>query len=243
MTSAPERRWICEAQKPGRASHEFETFGEEAARAMCDLNGWDFIRCYQEGSHSDRPEKLKPVAVLVVSAQQVKCLIIEAQQTYRARSKLGIEQPAFDEWRAQELRDVAKVDSFKILPNAKFMKVRNHFRHLRGASALGNSYDAKRQSRERGDTLETRQQQMYLIAQALGEHARIMETKMMQSATITVGYLLTIARAKNKGQTIGDIDDLVKLPTSRLEQLLFTIKNRIAAKEGRGDKSNRNKGQ
>lgn len=243
MISAPERRWICEAQKPGKPSHEFETFGEEAARAMCDLQGWDFIRCYQEGSHSDRPEKEKAPALLIISKQQLKCLIIEAQDTYRQRAKLGIEQPAFDEWRAAELRNVAKVDSFKILPNAKFMKVRNHFRNLRGAAALGNSYEAKRQSKERGDTLETRQQQMYLIAQALGNHARFMEMKNLQAATITVGYLLTIARAKNKAHTIQDIDDLVKLPTSRLEQLLYTIRNRIAAKEGRGDKSNRNKGQ
>lgn len=241
MTSAPEARWICEAQKTGQPSHEFETFGEDAARAYCDMQGWDFIRCYREGSDSDR--RGKKDSSPLISAKQMKALIVEAQQTYRTLTDNGIDLPDFDPWRKDILMSSVRVESFKLVTNRQFSKLRNRFRELRGAAPLGNPNGGKRQSRESGDTLDQRQNRMYHLAQALGEHARRMADAGTPQAAITVPYMLTIARAKNAGHEIRDIDDLVKLPVSRLEQLLFTIRNRIASKEGRGDGSKRNKGQ
>lgn len=241
MTSSPEARWICEAQKPGLPSHEFETFGEDAARAFCDLQGWDFIRCYREGSDSDR--RGKKDSSPLISAKQMKALITEAQETYRTLTKHGIDLPDFDAWRKDILRQLVKVESFKLVTNRQFSKVRNSFRSIRGAAPMGNPYEGKRQSREAGDTLDMRQNRMFLIAEELGKHARRMVDAGLPQATIGVAYLLKIALAKNPGHTLADIDDLIKLPTSRLDQLLYTIRNRIAAKEGKGDADNRNKKQ
>lgn len=241
MTSSPEARWICEAQKPGKPSHEFETYGEPAARAFCDFQGWDFIRCYREGSNSDRRGKSDHSPL--ISPKQMKALIVEAQETYRTLTKHGIDLPPFDDWRKDLLRQMVRVESFKLVTNAQFPKVRNSFRSIRGAEPLGNSHAGNRQSREAGDTLDQRQKRVYLIAWELGEHARRMAAAEAPQALVTVGYMLTIARAKNRATVIADVDDLIKLPVSRLDQLLYTIRNRIAAKEGKGDAAKRNKGQ
>lgn len=255
MISSPERRWICEAQKPGKASHHFETFGEDAARAMCDLRGWEFLRCYQEGSDSDRPARPQKDAGRLVSPQQLKALIVEAQQTYRALTKNGIDLPEFDDWRKDVLSACVRIESFRAVRNSQFPKVRDRFRELRGAPALGFGNPARRQSREEGDTLAQREQRMYLIAAALGDHARVVEKPatdrertasehaLKKGGYIGIPYLVSIAAAKNRGQAIEDLDDLIKLPVSRLKQLLFTIRNRIATREGRGENSGRNKKQ
>jgi hypothetical protein len=65
----------------------------------------------------------------------------------------------------------------------------------------------------------------------------------IKGGVINEAYLMAIAKAKNPGHTLYDSGCLLKLPASRLEQLLFTLRNRIAAREGRGDSSKRNKGQ
>lgn len=244
MTAAPSPRWICEAQAPGKSSHEFETFGEEAARACCDIEGWDFIRCYLEGSDSDRRGKDKGSPL--ISAKQLQALQSEAGETYKKLIGYGVDLPPREEWRKGVLAECVRVDSFKLVTNAQFMKVRNRFRELRGATLLGNSYQARRQSREAGDTLEMRQRVMFTLAQVMGDHARVAEeceACREKGGAIGIPYLLTIAQAKNRAATIRDIEDLVKLPVSRLEQLLFTIRNRIAAREGRGENERRNKKQ
>ena len=57
------------------------------------------------------------------------------------------------------------------------------------------------------------------------------------------GYALAVARNKYKVQP-RSIDDLTdRLTVRQLEQLHYTIRNRIAAKEGRGERGNRNKSQ
>ncbi len=244
MNAAPEARWICEARSPGKAPHHFETFGEDAARAYCDAQGWEFIRAFLEGSHSDRRGKADGSPM--ISAKQLKSLIVEAQTTYRTLTKRGVDMPEFDDWRKDILIQIVKRDSFREITNKQFAKVRNTFRSLRGAAPIGNSYEGKRQSGEAGDTLEMRQRQIYLIAAALGKHAKDAETCphcQAKGGAIGFSYLIGIAAAKNRGHTLRDIDDLIKLPTSRLEQLLFTIRNRIAAREGKGDGGKPNKGQ
>jgi len=253
--SAPEARWICEAQQPGKKSHEFETAGPDAAHAYCDVMGWELLRVYQEGSDSDRPLGTRNKPSRPLSQRQVIALAAEAQQTHRFLIRAGIDVPVFDDWRHSVVSQAIGKPSFKDITNAQFMKVRNAFRELRGAAPLGSSYDAKRQTREAGDTLETRSRAMHMLAQSLGTHARVVSNPatpdeelasahaQKKGGAIGIPYMIALATAKNRGQQIKDIDDLVKLPTSRLEQLFYTLRNRIAAREGRGDKDKRNKSQ
>ena len=242
-TQKPNPRWICEAQAPGKEPHQFETYGEDAARAYCDIAGWDFIRAWQEGSHSDRPEP-KPAmdANRPVTPRQMKALIVEAQMTYKVHcSVMDDEMPGFDEWRYAQLGMVVKgCKSFRHVPAKLYNKVKNHFRRLRGAAPAGNPQAHRKQSGEKGDSLQHREQMLYLLAKELGEHAKRAETNdtcKAKGGALGEAYLMTIARMKNKGHTLGDIGDLIKLPVSRLEQLLFTIRNRIATREGRKGKA------
>lgn len=244
-TNEEPRRWFAEAMIPGTTEPTtFETFGEEAARAMCDISGWEFLRAWQEGGHSDRPARREPSRT--ITPRQLKALIVEARITYDIQQKvMDDDMPLFDVWRGQQLFFAAKVKSFKDIPSKLYNKVKNHFRTLRGAAAVGNPQAHRKQSGEQGDTMERRQNILFLMADELGQHAKRAETceACKDKGPITPAYLVSIAAAKNKGHTIRDIDDLIKLPASRLEQLLYTIRNRIAAREGRGEAQNRNKGQ
>ncbi len=241
MKTAKHRpgRWICEAQAPGMEPHQFETFGEDAARAYCDIAGWDFIRAWEEGGHSDRPERKQPDPGRSVTPKQMKALITEAQTTYKLHcSVMGDDDmPGFDEWRYAQLAMINKgLTSFRQIPAKLYQKVKNHFRLLRGAPAVGNPQAHRKQSGERDDSLQHREQMLYLLAKELGEHAKRAETNAHAQAkggALNEAYLLTIARGKNKGHTLSDIGDLIKLPVSRLEQLLYTLRNRIASREGR----------
>jgi hypothetical protein len=242
-------RWFCEAQKPGEAPHVFETFGEDAARAMCDVSGWEFLRAWREGGHGDRPEAPAPAVPggRYCTLKQMQALLMEAKTTWDLHQSLLGDMPAFDAWRASQLGFVISgCDSFRRIPAIYYNRVKNHFRVLRGLPPVGNPGAHRKQSGERGDTLEGREQVLHLLAGELGAHARRADGNaaiQAKGGAINEAYLLTIARAKNKGHDLRDTGDLLKLPVSRLEELLYTLRNRIAAREGRGNPKNRNKGQ
>jgi hypothetical protein len=240
-STPPPPKWFAEAQVPGAEPHTFETYSEDAARAYCDAVGWDFLRAWQAGGHSDRPERKTPAAERPLSPRQVQALIVEAQMSHRALDKMtGGDVPAFDEWRAAQLRTVVRgVESFRRVPARYYNTVKNHFRSLRGAPPVGNPGKHRKQSGERGDSLQHREEILFLIGKELGAHAKRAETCehcQAKGGALTEAYLMTIARAKNTGHALGDIGDLIKLPVSRLEQILYTIRNRIATREGRKGK-------
>lgn len=253
-TAHPERRWFCECMIPGaKEATTFETYGEDAARAMCDVSGWDFLRAWEEGSHSDRPARPEPNRT--VSPRQMQALLCEARTTYDIHQKAMGDLASFNEWRADQLECAIQQRSFRAIPARLYNKVKNYFRKLRGAPPVGNPNSHKKQSGEHGDSMEKRESFVFLMAQELGRHARRIDQPataaeqtqalhaIQKGGAITPAYLVSIAAAKNKGHTIRDMDDFIKLPASRLEQLLFTLVNRIAAREGRGETKKRNKGQ
>ena len=55
--------------------------------------------------------------------------------------------------------------------------------------------------------------------------------------------MMAIARGKNPSATLYESGCLITLTAAKLEQLLWTLRNRIAAREGRGKTANRNKNQ
>lgn len=250
----PETPYICEARQPGKKSHEFATVNGEVARAVCDANGWEFIRVYQPGGDSDRGKSYPAKGRRALSTKQKTVLAREAQKTHRALTNMGVVTDSFDDWRHAQVWACVRKEGLRDCDHTHYVKLLGHFRELRGEKTIGYVSN-KRQSREGGDTLERRQQLIHQLAYELGSHARKVDkptTPMEQrhaahaiekGGAITEAYLVTIAAAKNPGQSIADVGDLLKIPASRLEQLLYTLRNRIASREGRGDSRNRDKKQ
>ncbi len=248
--------YLCEARKPGQASHEFAVVSGEAARAMCDLYGWEFIRVYEPGKNSDRPEDKPAKGDGPLSKKQLTCLVTEANKTWKMLTAMGATDEDFATWRHGQVKAQVRREGLSKCSNSHYLKLLDHFRSMRGEKTRGAwTGSQRRQSREGGDTAERREQVIHVIASELGFHARKLrmpETSaemtcanhaIAKGGAIGEEYLLAIARGKNPGQTLVDVGCLIKLPASRLEQLLFTLRNRIAAREGRGVTQRRNKNQ
>jgi hypothetical protein len=88
--------------------------------------------------------------------------------------------------------------------------------------------------------MEAREQFVARLSEALREHA---QSGHEHAGQIGEAYVMTVAKRKNPKRTLTDFASLVTLPAKQLEDLLWTIRNRIAAKEGRGQTENRNKKQ
>ena len=245
--------YLCEARKPGAASHTFPVVSGDAARALCDLNGWEYIRTYAPGKDSDRPPNAPAKGDGPLSKKQLTCLVTEANKTWKMLSNMGIIAETFEDFRHAQVWAQVRREGLSKCQNSHYMKLLNHFRGMRGEKTRGAF--TGRQSREGGDTAERREQLMALLASALGFHAAKVENPQtdadMQAANtarakggvIGEEYLMAIAKGKNPGASLVDVGCLLKLPASRLEQLLYTLRNRIAAREGRGDATKRNRGQ
>lgn len=251
----PENRYLCEAREAGKKSFEFATVDGDTARAMCDAMGWELIRVYQPGGDSDRPKQTPQKGDPPLTGKQIRCLVTEARFTFDALSNMGNIADTFDSWRHDTVYQTVRREGLSKCQNSHYRKLLSTFRAMRGAADPGGSPANRRQSREGGDTSERREQIIALLAHELGSHTRRvanpqteMESRMAAHATtkggpITEAYLMSIAKAKNPGTTLHDTGCLLKLTASRLEQLLFTLRNRIASREGRGETAKRNKKQ
>jgi hypothetical protein len=250
----PNNQYQCEAREPGKPTFEFATPDGEAARAMCDAHGWELIRVYEPGKHSDRAADAAGKGDLPLSKKQVQAVAIEAGKAFRLLDQMDLtEGMAEDDWRRAQVAALVKRSGLSKCQNSHYSKLMRHFKRLQGEKTVPSPSGS--QSGEGGDTLERREQLLALIASDLGHHQRRVdhpadahewacsEAAMAKGGKIGPGYLLGIARAKNPGCTIADEGALITLPASRLEQLLFTLRNRIAAREGRGKVDQRNKGQ
>lgn len=250
----PPMSYICEAREPGKPSFEFPTVDGETARAVCDASGWEFIRVYQRGGDSDRPRNAPVKGDKPLSKKQLTTLAIEANKTHRVLSNMGITTDTADDWRHEQVRACVRKEGLSQCSSSHYRKLLIHFRSLRGETTMGSD-GGKKWSHEGGDTEERRCQLIGALARELGEHARrvekpaTIEESRLAAYAVTKGgalgeaYLMAMAKAKNPGQSLEDVGCLIKLPASRLEQLLWTLRNRIASREGRGDSSKRNKGQ
>jgi hypothetical protein len=251
-----KNRYQCEARVTGKKSHEFATPSSDAARAMCDVHGWEFIRIYQPGSHADKLQAKPAAGNGPLSAKQLKCLVTEARKTFDALSKMGNISDTFDSWRHDVVYQTVRREGLKLCQSSHYRKLLSTFRAMRGTADPGGA-PAKhcRQSREGGDTGERREQLIFLLAHELASHAKRVENPQTpdeikwaamassKGGVLTEAYLLTIARAKNAGTPLHDTECLIKLTSARLEELVFTLRNRISAREGRGETAKRNKKQ
>jgi hypothetical protein len=254
-SDSPYHLYKCEARATGKPSHEFATPDGDTARAMCDAHGWEFIRLYAPGGDSDRPASQPTKGDPALSRAQVRCLAIEAGKAFKLLDALDLaDGMGADDWRHAQVQTVTQRDGLSQCQNSHYLKLLRHFKALRGDKSGGPDLSG-RQSGEGGDTLERREAVLRLLAMELGSHARRVttpagfeEVKLSDHAhtkggPIGEGYLLALARGKNPGVTLTELGALITLPASRLEQLHTTLRNRIAAREGRGTTKGRNKGQ
>ena len=253
--NSPYNLYKCEARQPGKAPFEFSTPDGDTARAMCDAHGWEFIRLYQPGGDSDRPAGAPAKGDPALSRAQLRCLAIEAGKTYQMLAALDLaDDLKADAWRHAQVLSLTGRAGLSQCQNSHYLKLLRHFKKLRGEQPTGPALSGP-QSGEGGDTLERREQVVSLLAMELGSHARRVEIPMSaveeklsahamtKGGVIRESYLLALARGKNPGATLTDNNCLITLPVSRLEQLHSTLRNRIAAREGRGTTKGRNKGQ
>lgn len=247
-------RYACEARQTGKKSFHFDTIDGEVAKAVCDANGWELIRVYEKDGDSDRPAKQSGKGDPPLSRKQISTLIIESGKAWQQQKGLGLTDQDQTDWRHEQVWTVVKRKGLSHCQNSHYRKLLSHFRTLRGVKDPGGKPTGK-WSKEGGDSVERREQLMILLAKELGEHARRVQdprtnyemglalAAQAKGGPVNEAYLLHLAKAKNPGQTLHDIGCLLKLPASRLEHLLFTLRNRIAAREGRGDSGNRDKKQ
>lgn len=165
----------------------------------------------------------------------------------------GSETARLAEWRHRQQLAAGCPASLRDCGNNHYRSLMAHFLCLAGKDDTAFRYQLKTgRVKDRGaeeDTHENRETQRRLIVQALLEHGRRCEPQAKEydpalAATvaenggiITQGYVVNIAKMKNKGKSLDS------LTATDLAQILYTIRNRIAAKEGRGKPARRNKKQ
>jgi hypothetical protein len=165
----------------------------------------------------------------------------------------GSESARLAAWRHEQQLAAGCPASLRACGNNHFRALMAHFLCLAGRDDSAFRYQLKTgRVKDHGaidDTHENRETQRRLIVEALLAHGRRCEPQAAEydpavaakvvekGGIITQGYVVQIAKAKNKGKSLDSL-------TARdLAQVLYTVRNRIAAKEGRGTPARRNKTQ
>lgn len=149
----------------------------------------------------------------------------------------GSTSARFAAWRRAQQAEAVGHASLTTCSNDHFRPLRAHFNALLGRDDVAFQDHMRsgpgHTATDADDTREARERIKALIAQAVRDH---------QAAGGTIGpaYVLTIARRKFRRPRLSDFLDL---SAGQLSQLLYTVCNRIAAKEGRGDTTQRNRSQ
>lgn len=250
----------------GARSHEFQASNDELAREVCLAWGWRFdgrslpLEPTTEKDNADDWKKPPPVTRRrraaspqttsnpPLSRKQIQALAIEARVAYDHLDAYDlIEEEAktktarFNLWRANLCEKVTGKRSFRELRNDHYRPLRAQFLVLAGKPFEDPAAMSRGpQSHDPGDTMEAREQIIQRISDELQGHK---EAAHENAGAIGEAYLMTVAKRKNPRVTLDDFASLVTLPAKRLEELFITIRNRIAAKEGRGDSHQRNKKQ
>ncbi len=145
------------------------------------------------------------------------------------------------EWRHEQVQKLLGKPGLSACVNMDYRKLKSHFELMAGKGNFNNIILAGTPTRASApqDTYQNRQTKVKLIFDSLLDHGRRMAMAGRAEECITAPYVEAIARAKFKLPQA----DLHKLTAMQLDQLLYTVRNRITAKEGRGDTKNRNKSQ
>jgi len=159
----------------------------------------------------------------------------------------------FTAWRREEQIKAVRIESLTNCGNQHFRPLLAHFLCLAGRDDQAFKYQLKTgRVKDHGaldDTVENRETQRTLIVQELTAHAAKCNPKAEawdptiaakvteKGGLICANYVIAIAKSKCKGRSLDS------LTATELRQILFTLRNRIAAREGRGATWSRNNKQ
>jgi len=131
-------------------------------------------------------------------------------------------------WRHGEYKKAAGLVDLKKLPRRKFRDVKAHFLQLLGQDdkAFQTVMKTGQIKDSNPETHEEREQVIALIEREIADYNK-------RGGEITIHYF----RFKTRDR------DLIAMSVQELNQLLYTVRNRIAAQEGRGTTKTRNKSQ
>lgn len=182
-----------------------------------------------------------------------------ARQAFNVQDRAGLiegtgsDTVRFEQWRRAEQEKCTGIASLRACGNNHYRGLMAHFLTLAGKDDSAFRYQLRtgrvKDHGAIGDTHENREEQRKLIVEALLGHGRRCDPKSAEydediaaavaekGGIITQAYVITIARAKCRGRSLDSIT------ATELKQILWTVRNRIAAREGRGKTSKRNKSQ
>lgn len=191
-----------------------------------------------------------------LSNKQKAVIAQTARQAWDIQVRAGFTDGlTYDEWRHAEQAKACGTSSLRAATNNHYRPLMAHFLTLAGKDVPAFRLYVKT-GRATGhgdveDTHENRETQRHLIMAEIIAHGHrcdasfrhaTYDPKLADHAAslggiITAAYVLKIAQGKCRGRGINS------LTAPQLAQVLYTAKNRIAAREGRGATANRNQKQ
>jgi hypothetical protein len=195
--------------------------------------------------HRSRKALAKPAhGPGTLSAAEVRKLVLQAKDAYahqRAQGRVEPGQP-FDDWRRDQVADVAGVPGISKLSRSQFRTVLAHFLTLSGkdedAFQLLTRTGTKRDRGPAGETYESAEAVVFRIREALAAHAEFPQDQ-LRGSRITEAWLLAAAQQRTAKPSLS-LDDLAgRLDNRTLIGLLAHLRNWISLREGRSDSSRR----
>ncbi|MBB5351086.1 hypothetical protein HNR46_001320 [Haloferula luteola] len=183
-----------------------------------------------------------------LSKAQKSRLAQEAAKAFEVQDRAGLidrvpalsESANRDTWRRAQQQESVGKSSLRDCQNRDFRPLMAHWLTLQGRDAEAFRTHMRsgrvKDHGARGDTHEAREDWRALILKELGTHA-IRMAAAHRDDLITAAYVESEARRKYPRTPMRD------LTHAQLRVLFFHIRNRIAAREGRGRTRNRNKSQ
>lgn len=242
----------------------FPSENREAAEAYCLMHDLEIQESRNQNQETSEPSYYKGNALLSKKQKAVICQLAAA--VFNDLDKMGLieaegktKAQRLTNWRRDQVKKSVGQDSLTTCRNDHYRRISDWFSSLTGVDYTKHGNPQHKctgpQTNQRGDTMERREQLIKLIEQDLNEHLRVCQDPKgmkeiaasqvadVKGGPIGEGYLMSIAKAKNARAGLSDMASLITLPAAKLEQLHFTLRNRIAAREGRGTPSSRNKRQ
>lgn len=216
-------------------------------------------------SAMSRPEAARPAARVPLSSGKPLSNAQKAAISQTARQAFDIQDRAgqvdgwgsdskrFETWRREQQAQAVGIASLRECGNNHYRPLMSHFLCLAGKHDTAFTYTVKtgrvKDHGQAEDTHESRETRRALIMQALVDHGHRCDnlsdryephtaaSVAAKGGLITAGYVIAIAKGKCRGKALDS------LTATQLDQILYTVRNRISAREGKGDTQKRNNAQ
>jgi hypothetical protein len=186
-----------------------------------------------------------PGATGRLTAAETRNLLLQAQEAFHHQTVLRQIEPGttFDAWRRDQVQDICGKPGLSKIDRSDWRTVKAHFLTLSGredeAFTLLNQTGTKAyRPTDSFDTWETCETYAALIHSALAAHADFPPEKLTTSkGHIHTGWFLAAARQRTQKPTLTMATLAERLDPKTLHGLLSHLKNHIANREGRADKT------